>query len=199
MLSTCDIDQEVALGPDDLMPDVVKRLDLLLDDHRDVPVYGVGLSLPGTVDRDRGCSRDSPILRGWDGVDLRPYFVELQRLSGVPVILDNDANAIALAERGGDRQRYDDVLVLKVSTGLGAGIIAGGVLQRGAAQAAGEFGHNKTLRRKDFRAVAVTPVAWRRSRAAGRWCTRCSSRGAPSGTCATSSSSPTAVTRKRAA
>jgi predicted NBD/HSP70 family sugar kinase len=53
--------------------------------------------------------------------------------------MDNDANAIALAERG-DR---DDVLVLKVSTGLGAGIIAGGVLQRGAAQAAGEFGHNK--------------------------------------------------------
>jgi predicted NBD/HSP70 family sugar kinase len=144
VLSICDIDQEVALGPDDLMPDVVKRLDLLLDGHRDVPVYGVGLSLPGTVDRDRGCSCGSPILLGWDGVDLRPYFAELQRLSGVPVILDNDANAIALAERGGDRQRYDDVLVLKASTGLGAGIIAGGVLQRGSAQAAGEFGHNKT-------------------------------------------------------
>lgn len=144
VLSTCDIDQEVALGPDDLMPDVMKRLDLLLDGHRDVPVYGVGLSLPGTVDRDRGCSCGSPILRGWDGVNLRPYFVELQRLSGVPVILDNDANAIALAERGGDRQRYDDVLVLKASTGLGAGIIAGGVLQRGSSQAAGEFGHNKT-------------------------------------------------------
>jgi predicted NBD/HSP70 family sugar kinase len=76
-------------------------------------------------------------------VDLRPYFLELKRLSGVPVVLDNDANAVALAERGGDRQRYDDVLVLKVSTGLGAGIIAGGVLQRGANQAAGEFGHNK--------------------------------------------------------
>jgi predicted NBD/HSP70 family sugar kinase len=139
VLSIGDIDQEMALGPDDLMPDVVKRLDLLLDDHRDVPVYGIGLSLPGTVDRERGCSRDSPILRGWDGVDLRPYFAELKRLSGVPVAMDNDANAIALAERG----HQDDVLVLKVSTGLGAGIIAGGVLQRGAAQAAGEFGHNK--------------------------------------------------------
>jgi predicted NBD/HSP70 family sugar kinase len=139
VLSIGDIDQEMALGPDDLMPDVVKRLDLLLDEHRDVPVYGIGLSLPGTVDRERGCSRDSPILRGWDGVDLRPYFAEPERLSGVRVVMDNDANAIALAERG-DR---DDVLVLKVSTGLGAGIIAGGVLQRGAAQAAGEFGHNK--------------------------------------------------------
>jgi predicted NBD/HSP70 family sugar kinase len=144
IVATSDIDQEVALGPDDLMPDVVKRLDVLLEDYRDVPVYGVGLSLPGPVDRERGCSRDSPILRGWDGVALRPYFSELQALSGVPVLLDNDANAIALGERGGELQGLDDLLVLKASTGLGAGIIAGGALQRGAAQAAGEFGHNKT-------------------------------------------------------
>jgi len=180
LVATSDIDQEVALGPDDLMPDVVKRLDVLLENHRDVPVYGVGVSLPGPVDRERGCSRDSPILRGWDGVELRPYFGDLQALaggqersdrgigsggqersdrgigsggqersdggigSGVPVLLDNDANAIALGERGGELQRHDDLLVLKVSTGLGAGIISGGVLQRGAWQAAGEFGHNKT-------------------------------------------------------
>jgi predicted NBD/HSP70 family sugar kinase len=122
------------------MPAVVKRLDVLLQEFPDVPVYGVGLSLPGTVDRDRGCSRDSPILRGWDGVDLRPYFSELQRLSNAPVILDNDANAIAAVERQG----HDDVVVIKASSGLGAGIVSGGVLQRGAAQAAGEFGHNKT-------------------------------------------------------
>jgi predicted NBD/HSP70 family sugar kinase len=144
LVATSDIDQEMALGPEDLMPDVVKRLDVLLEAHRDVPVYGVGVSLPGPVDRERGCSRDSPILRGWDGVALRPYFDELQSLSRVPVLLDNDANAIALGERGGELQRHDDLLVLKVSTGLGAGIIAGGVLQRGAWQAAGEFGHNKT-------------------------------------------------------
>lgn len=146
IIAASDIDQEVALGPDDLMPDVVKRLDALLQGHRDAPVYGVGLSLPGPVDRERGCSRDSPILRGWDGVELRSYFAELQGLSGiseVPVLLDNDANAIALGERGGELQGLDDLLVLKASTGLGAGIIAGGVLQRGASQAAGEFGHNK--------------------------------------------------------
>lgn len=141
IVAASDIDQEVALGPDDLMPDVVKRLDVLLEGHRGLPVFGVGLSLPGPVDRERGCSRDSPILPGWDGVDLRPYFGDVG--AGVPVMLENDANAIALGERGGERQRFDDLLVLKASTGLGAGIIAGGVLQRGASQAAGEFGHNK--------------------------------------------------------
>lgn len=143
ILAATDIDQEPGLGPDDLMPDIVKRLDALLDDsgHRDDKIYGVGLSLPGTVDRQRGCSLDSPIMSGWDGVPLPPYFAELIH---APVILDNDANVITLAERRGDRRAFDDLLVLKASTGLGAGIIAGGSLQRGSVQAAGEFGHNKT-------------------------------------------------------
>jgi predicted NBD/HSP70 family sugar kinase len=143
ILAGSDIDQEPGLGPDDLMPDVVKGLDALLDEsgHRDARVYGVGLSLPGTVDQQRGCSLDSPIMSGWDGVPLAPYFREL---TDAPVIIDNDANVIALAERRGERQVFDDLLVLKASTGLGAGIIAGGVLQRGAVQAAGEFGHNRT-------------------------------------------------------
>ncbi len=139
VLTITDIDQEVALGPDDLMPDVIKRLDVMLQDYPGDTVYGVGLSLPGTVDRERGYSRDSLILRGWDRVELRPYFQELERLSGVPVILDNDSNAIAVVEKQG----HDDVLVIKASSGLGAGIVAGGVLQRGATEAAGEFGHNK--------------------------------------------------------
>jgi predicted NBD/HSP70 family sugar kinase len=142
ILAATDIDQEPGLGPDDLMPDIVKRLDALVaSGHHDAKIYGVGVSLPGTVDRERGSSLDSPIMSGWDGVPLPPYFAEL---TDAPVILDNDANVITLAERRGDRQAFDDLLVIKASTGLGAGIIAGGSLQRGAVQAAGEFGHNKT-------------------------------------------------------
>ena len=143
ILAATDIDQEPGLGPDDLMPDIVKRFDALLNDsgHHDDKIYGVGVSLPGTVDTARGCSLEAPIMSGWDGVPLPPYFAEL---TDAPVILDNDANVIALAERRGERQAYDDLLVLTASTGIGAGIIAGGSLQRGAVQAAGEFGHNKT-------------------------------------------------------
>jgi len=143
ILAATDIDQEPGLGPDDLMPDIVKRFDALLDDsgHHDDKIYGVGVSLPGTVDTARGCSLEAPIMSGWDGVPLPPYFAEL---TDAPVILDNDANVIALAERRGERQAYDDLLVLKASPGIGARIIAGVSLQRGAVQAAGEFGHNKT-------------------------------------------------------
>ena len=143
VLVAADIDQEPGLGPEDLMPDVVKRLGLLLAESGfgAEQVFGVGLSLPGTVDQQRGCSVDSPVLSGWDGAPLVPYFRDL---TGAPVVLDNDANAIALAEWHAGSGGFDDVLVVKASTGLGAGIIAGGVLQRGAIQAAGEFGHNKT-------------------------------------------------------
>jgi predicted NBD/HSP70 family sugar kinase len=138
-----DLEQEVGLGPDDLMPDVVKRLEALLDQLGITAdtVHGVGLCLPGTVDQQRGCSLDSPVMSGWDGVALDPYFRDL---TAAPILVDNDANVIALAERHGDRRGVDDLLLLKISTGLGAGIISGGVLQRGAVGAAGEFGHNKT-------------------------------------------------------
>lgn len=143
ILAISDLDQEVGLGPDDLMPDVVKRLEALLGESgRDAgTVHGVGLSLPGTVDQQRACSLDSPVMSGWDGVPLKPYFRDL---TAAPILVDNDANVIALAERGGGRRGVDDLLLLKLSTGLGAGIISGGVLQRGAVGAAGEFGHNKT-------------------------------------------------------
>lgn len=143
ILALDDVDQGPGRGPSDLMPEVALRSAALLADsgHGHRPIYGVGLSLPGSVDQARGCTIDSPVMTGWDGVALPPYFRDL---TDAPVVLDNDANVIALAERRADRPPVDDLLVVKASTGLGAGIIAGGALQRGAAQAAGEFGHNKT-------------------------------------------------------
>ncbi|AWT51333.1 putative NagC regulator [Mycolicibacterium smegmatis MKD8] len=143
ILASTDIDQEPGIAPDDLMPDLVKRLDTLLDEsgRRGVRIFGVGLSLPGTVDQRTGASLDSPNMSGWDGVPLAPYFTSL---TDAPVVIDNDANAIAVAERRGGYGEYDDMLVVKASTGLAAGIIMGGQLQRGAVQAAGEFGHSKT-------------------------------------------------------
>ncbi len=144
ILAAADIDEEPGFGPGDLMPAVATRLEALLDEsgHRGARIFGIGISLPGTVDSQRGCSLDSPVLTGWDGVPLAPYFAAL---GGAPVVLENDANAFALAEwRAGAGRTLDDVLVIKASTGLGAGIVAGGALQRGALGAAGEFGHDKT-------------------------------------------------------
>jgi predicted NBD/HSP70 family sugar kinase len=139
-----DVDRDSGTGPDDLMPDMIKRLEVLLIEsgHDPASVHGVGLSMPGTVDQARGCSLDSPIMSGWDGIALEPYF---RTLTDAPVLVDNDANVMALGEWQNNYRSVDDLLLLKLSTGLGAGIISGGKLQRGAVGAAGEFGHNKIV------------------------------------------------------
>jgi predicted NBD/HSP70 family sugar kinase len=87
-----------------------------------VAVRGVGLALPGPAHEDETIAKA-----------VRDRF-------GVPVHLDNDVNVMALGEH---RLRHDvaDLLFVKASTGIGAGVISGGVLQRGAYGSAGEIGH----------------------------------------------------------
>jgi len=142
-----DIVQEVGLGPDQVMPEVVGALIALLaqSGRRAERVNGIGMSIPGTVDAQRCCSRDSPIMRGWDGVPLAPF---LSAVATAPVYLENDTNVMALSERRGHLATYRDALIVKASTGFGAGIVAGGVMQRGALGAAGDLGHIKTVAAK---------------------------------------------------
>ena len=190
-----DVDQEIGIGPNDLMPDIAKRLEALLDEtgRRQDEIFGVGLSIPGTADTTRGCSLDSPIMSGWDGIPLPPY---LRELTAAPILLDNDANVIVLSERRGQRDRFDDMLLIKASTGLGAGIVAGGALQRGALAPQANSGTPRFRPPPESPADAATPGAWRQSPEAGPWSARCSTKGAASDTSATSSTSPWAATPK---
>ena len=144
VLATTDLEQEVGAAPDDLMPQVLAGFTDLLKEagRRATDVRAVGLSIPGTVELERGASLDSPIMAGWNGVELAPY---LENLTGgrVPVLVDNDANVMALSERRGHLERHRDLLFVKASTGIGVGIVTDGRLLRGALGAAGEIGHNK--------------------------------------------------------
>ncbi|MGZ4454824.1 MAG: ROK family protein [Nocardioides sp.] len=133
-------DHEVGVGPDELMPRVAARLTRLLADV-EPPVAAVGLSLPGTVDTGRGVSLDSPVMAGWDGVELAPYLADV---ANVPVYVANDADVLARAELLGRRDEVRDALVVKASTGLGLGIVADGHVVAGHLGAAGEIGHTKT-------------------------------------------------------
>ncbi|MEO7351319.1 MAG: ROK family transcriptional regulator [Marmoricola sp.] len=142
VLASSDLDQEVGSAAEELMPKVVAGFtDLLerLGRPADV-VRAVGLCIPGTVDYVRGASLDSPVMTGWDGVELAPF---LRDLSKAPVFVDNDVNVMALSERRGQLEHHRDVLFVKASTGVGVGIVAGGQLLRGAQGAAGEIGHTK--------------------------------------------------------
>jgi predicted NBD/HSP70 family sugar kinase len=142
VLASVDLDQAVGPAAGDLMPQVVAAFGALLHEVGRTPddVRAVGLSIPGTVDFVRGASLDSPIMSGWDGVELAPF---VRELTPAPVFVDNDANVMALSERRGHLERHRDLLFVKASTGVGVGIVSGGRVLRGAQGAAGEIGHTK--------------------------------------------------------
>jgi len=129
-------DHVVGVGPDALMPLVAERLVALMGDRR---VVGMGVSLPGPVDRERGMSVESPVVAGWNGVELAPY---LRQVADAPVFVANDCDVLARSERLG-RPELVDSLVVKASTGLGLGIIAEGRVLIGHSGAAGEIGHTR--------------------------------------------------------
>jgi predicted NBD/HSP70 family sugar kinase len=103
-------------------------------------VVGVGMGVPGPVDHRTGRVGSTSILPGWLGVFAGK---EMERRLGLPVVVDNDANLGALAEVswGAARDRQN-VVYIKVSSGIGAGLVLGGRLHRGANGTAGEIGHD---------------------------------------------------------
>lgn len=109
-------------------------------------VRGVGVGSPGAAGIAGGTAPvplrrlvpPAPAPRP-DGIDLRPALAER---FPVPAYFDNDVNVAALGEyQARYRGQIDDLLFVKLSTGIGAGLIAGGRIQRGALGAAGEIGH----------------------------------------------------------
>jgi predicted NBD/HSP70 family sugar kinase len=102
-------------------------------------VIGVGVGVPGPVDAATGEIDTATIMTGWAGV--RPA-EELRGRLGMPVHVDNDANLGALGEMvGGAGRGCGHLVYLKLSNGVGAGIVADGRLYRGAGGIAGEIGH----------------------------------------------------------
>jgi glucokinase len=102
-------------------------------------IAGVGLSLPGPIDRERGLLLHPPNLPGWREVPIRSWIGDAL---GRPVWMENDANAAALAEwHFGAGQGARNMVYLTMSTGVGAGLILEGGLHRGHGGNAGELGH----------------------------------------------------------
>jgi predicted NBD/HSP70 family sugar kinase len=102
-------------------------------------VIGAGLGLPGPVDQIEGLIGSSAILPGWVGVAAAE---ELRSRLDVPVSVDNDANLGALGEfTYGAGRGASEMVYLKITSGIGAGLILGGKLYRGWSGMAGELGH----------------------------------------------------------
>lgn len=102
------------------------------------PLLGVGVGIPGVVADPEVGSVDAPILQ-WSS---KPVGAELRSRLGQPVIVENDVNAVAVAERlYGNGRDLDCFLVVTIGSGVGSALVQDGVVFRGARGAAGEFGH----------------------------------------------------------
>lgn len=102
-------------------------------------VLDVGMGVPGPVDRSRGVVGSATVLAGWVGIRAAD---ELSARLGLPVEMDNDANLGALAEHTfGAGRGCSDLAYLKLSSGIGCGLIVDGRPYRGIAGTAGEIGH----------------------------------------------------------
>ena len=129
-------------GPGRALETIVDLIDTMLAGARGrgFSVDGIGLGLPGIIDAARGrVGEEIPHVPELAG---RPVAALLADRFGIPVFIDNDVNALALAEwTFGASRGVGSLVVLAPGTGFGAGIVLDGHLVRGAAGFGGEFGH----------------------------------------------------------
>lgn len=144
-------------GPEHVLDRLGRQFAALLDESGAAPdrVCGIGLSVPGPVDWDTGLVIQPPIMPGWDGYPIRDRmrqaYAEHVTAQGppVPVLVDNDANLMAYAEQRTAHPDCAAFLLVKVSTGIGAGVVVDGRMYRGIDGGAGDIGHIRLHDRPD--------------------------------------------------
>lgn len=136
---------DVTLGPEIVLTWLVENAGALLEqiDRSSADLAAIGMGVPGPVEHSTGQPVNPPIMPGWDRFDVPGW---VRQHIDVPVLVDNDVNIMALGERAVAWPRVDHLMFVKVATGIGAGLISGGTLQRGAQGIAGDIGHVQVAR-----------------------------------------------------
>ena len=134
-------DLDIAVGPVEALTRVAELFAELLGAAAATPldVRGIGIGVPGPVEFASGRPVNPPIMPGWDGFDIPAWFAD--RYPATPVLVDNDVNIMARGEHWVYWRGTSHLLLVKVGTGIGCGIVADGHIHRGARGAAGDIGH----------------------------------------------------------
>jgi len=130
----------VRSGPQAVVTDMADAIASLLDETT-ARAEAIGLGSPGPLNLADGTLGQLPNFPGWDFFPLRS---SLEELTGLPVVLDGDANAAALAEwklGAGRNEGVDSMAMLTLGTGVGSGIILEGRIWHGIVGMGGEVGH----------------------------------------------------------
>lgn len=122
----------------DTVLDVIAKALFSLSHELGRQLEAIGINLPGIVDPDHKTIRYSPLL-GWEQV---PFGQRLEERLSLPVLVENDVNALAHAHAWfGHGLNHDSFLVVTLGRGVGLGIVLNGKVYRGPHGGAGEFGH----------------------------------------------------------
>lgn len=127
--------------PQEVLEKLYSSMLQILDENRleFCDIKATGISCGGPLDPKNGIIMSPPNLPGWDNVEAVKFF---ERKTGILTVLENDANACAVAEwKLGAGRGFDNIIFLTFGTGLGAGLILDGKLYSGSNGNAGEAGH----------------------------------------------------------
>jgi glucokinase-like ROK family protein len=132
----------VRLGPRVIIARVCHLLEKMIAENglNKCRLYAIGMGVPGPVDNKQGMVVSPPIMPGWDGF---PIIKAMQAdFPGAKVMVDNDVNVMALGEKlNGAGKDIQNLIFIKIGTGIGAGIICHGEIYRGNSGCAGDIGH----------------------------------------------------------
>ena len=130
---------DIRNGPKEILHSVNEMLAKFHTDGAYERLSAVGIGVPGPVSFRDGVPVSPPIMPGWDRYPVRDL---IAREHGCPVVVDNDVNIMSIGERyGGVADSVDNLLFVKIGTGIGCGIYLNGEVYRGTDGSAGDIGH----------------------------------------------------------
>jgi predicted NBD/HSP70 family sugar kinase len=145
-----DSSEEVsaAEGPEKVLGLVHRRFAQLLERSSQGrgSVFGIGVGLACPVEFATGRPVNPPIMLGWDRFGVADWLGERW---GVPTLVDNEVNMMAVGEHATTWSGESELLCIKVGTGIGCGVISHGQIHRGAQGAAGDIGHVRVVGQDD--------------------------------------------------
>ncbi|MDQ1168600.1 putative DNA-binding transcriptional regulator AlpA [Microbacterium proteolyticum] len=138
-LAQANVAIDVWEGPEPVLGAILESFRSL---RPETDVWAIAIGVPGPVEFAAHRVVNPPIMTGWDRFDIAAWFASAY---SAPVIVENDANARAVAEAR--HHRLDNVIALKLGTGIGAGLVFNGQIIRGDKGAAGDIGHTRARHR----------------------------------------------------
>lgn len=141
VLSKTSLHTDLSINPSEMVDKIASAVNHLLfnNDLQQTDLKGIGIGAPGPLNTKLGMIAEPPNLKSWWNF---PIIHSFERYFQVPITLENDATAAALAEKWlGAATTFDHFIYITISTGIGAGIFSHGRLITGATGNAGDIGH----------------------------------------------------------